>query len=231
MADDTFPELGDIDGVTPARQARSKIAQERLLETAEAIFAARGWHGAHITEISTAAGYSIGTFYLRFRDKEAVFQALRHRFVGRGRANIDRFFALPRWADESPTMLVQTYIVATARIISKNAGFFRALYQRSLDGEAESDWVELRAATRKAGTRLAAYLRERAPRTDRPDLDELCVFCLSAVEGTIIHRLLNRAAVPVVDEAYFLRGLSQMATACLGLPPPPEPFPPARADR
>lgn len=216
---DLLPDLGELDGVTPARQERSRVAQERLLQAAEAVFAAKGYHRAHITEISAAAGYSIGTFYLRFRDKDAVFRALRRRFTARAHTNIDRFFDLPRWSEETPTQLIDAYVRATARIMGANTGFFRALYQRSLDSEATEDWRELRAATQQAGRRLAGFLRERAPSLDRPDFERLCVFSLGAVEGAIIHHLLNRVMGDDLEGGFFLRSLTHMTTASLGLPP------------
>ncbi|WP_337186443.1 TetR/AcrR family transcriptional regulator [Phenylobacterium sp.] len=212
-------EFDELDGVSPARQQRSRIAQERLLEAAEATFASRGYHNAHVTEIAAAAGYSIGAFYLRFRDKDSVFRALRRRFAIRGRENIEAFFALPRWAEEPPSQLVRAYVTATVRTMTRNAGFFRALYQRSLDGEATEDWPELRMASRLAAERLAAFLRTRAPEVDRPDLEPFCTVCLSAVEGAVIHRLLNVSISSEIDNAFFLKSLTLMATATLGLPP------------
>lgn len=227
-AEPNLADPGTLDGVTPARQARSRIAQERLLEAAEEVFANKGYHGAHITEIASAAGYSTGTLYLRFRDKDALFRALRRRYATRGRENIDRFFDLPRWSTDSPTRLIQTYIVATSRLMARNAGFFRAHYQRSLAGESAADWPELRDASRKAATRLASFLRERAPECAREDLEALCRFCLNAVEGTIVHSLLNENPDDRAGAPDFLNALVLMTTACLGLPPA-EPLPAAPA--
>ena len=227
MTKPTPLEFDDLDGVSPARQKRSRIAQERLLEAAEATFASRGYHNAHVTDIAAAAGYSIGAFYLRFRDKDAVFRALRRRFALRGRENIERFFALPRWADEGPSQLVGAYVKSTLSVMTHNAGFFRALYQRSLDGEAAEDWPELRMASKLAAGRLAAFLRAHAPEVDRPDLEPFCTVCLTAVEGAIIHRLLNVSISSEIDNAFFLKSLTLMATATLGLPPARDRHPPA----
>ena len=100
--------LNELDGVYPAFQARSRLAQERLLRAGDAVFASKGYDKAHVTDIAAAAGYSIGTFYGRFRDKEALFTALQIRFARRGRANIDRFFDLQRWHDATPAELIET---------------------------------------------------------------------------------------------------------------------------
>ncbi len=210
--------LDGLDGVFPAFQARSRLAQERLLRAGDAVFASKGYDKAHITDIAAAAGYSIGTFYGRFRDKEALFAALQLRFAKRGRANIERFFDLQLSQDTAPAALIETYITATSRVLTRNSGFFRAMYQRSLAGEADAYWPELRAATRLAGMRLAAFIRKQVPEVGGPELDERCVFCLRTVEGMLVHRLLHWKINEEFDEAYIQQSLARMMTTMLGLP-------------
>ncbi|MBV9228885.1 MAG: TetR/AcrR family transcriptional regulator [Chloroflexi bacterium] len=52
------------------RRARTRAD---LLMAARKVFAARGYHDATITEITETAAVGVGTFYLHFRDKEAIF--------------------------------------------------------------------------------------------------------------------------------------------------------------
>jgi AcrR family transcriptional regulator len=218
MMDTDHSYLNELDGVYPAFQARSRLAQERLLRAGDAVFASKGYDKAHVTDIAAAAGYSIGTFYGRFRDKEALFAALQIRFARRGSANIDRFFDLQRWHDATPAELIETYIEGTSRVLTRNSGFFRALYQRSLAGEAAAYWPELRAATRQAGLRLADFIRKKVPEAGDPELDERCVFCLRAVEGMLVHRLLHWKINEEFDQAFILKSLTRMTTTTLGLP-------------
>lgn len=44
-----------------------------MLEAAEQVFGAKGYHGASVTEITRAAGVAQGTFYLYFRGKKEIF--------------------------------------------------------------------------------------------------------------------------------------------------------------
>jgi AcrR family transcriptional regulator len=44
-----------------------------VLEAAEQVFGAKGYHGASVTEITRAAGVAQGTFYLYFRGKKEIF--------------------------------------------------------------------------------------------------------------------------------------------------------------
>jgi AcrR family transcriptional regulator len=97
------------------------------------VFASKGYD-EHVGDIAAAAQCSICSFYRRFRDKEALFRALHIQFAARIGNNMDRFLAMPQWA-QAPTYEVLTTLVKnTARVIERHPGFFRALVQRTLAG-------------------------------------------------------------------------------------------------
>ena len=208
----------DLDGVLPVTQARSRNARDRLLTAGEKVFAKLGYDAAHVTDIAQAAGCSVGSFYRRFRDKEAFFKALHHRFTDRHLDSGARFFALPELQDQPTSTVVRTLIANTALIMKRNHGFFRALFQRSLAGAGADYWPRMRAGTQRHGELLAQLMLERGEGTDRENLAQDCVFILRSVDGSIVHRLLNDG--PYLDEALVIENLSRMALAYLGLPDP-----------
>jgi AcrR family transcriptional regulator len=53
--------------------ARGARTRQKLLESAERIFAEVGYHAASIVKITAAAGVAQGTFYLYFTSKKQVF--------------------------------------------------------------------------------------------------------------------------------------------------------------
>lgn len=55
---------------------RGEATRTRLLEAAEAVFAEQGYHEASIVKITERAGIGLGTFYLYFDSKQAIFEAL-----------------------------------------------------------------------------------------------------------------------------------------------------------
>jgi AcrR family transcriptional regulator len=57
-------------------QARGQRTRQKLLDAAEQVFAALGYHDASIVKITEAAGVSQGTFYLYFAGKKDVFDEL-----------------------------------------------------------------------------------------------------------------------------------------------------------
>ena len=53
--------------------ARGERTRQKLLESAERIFAELGYHDASIVKITEAAGVGQGTFYLYFAGKQTIF--------------------------------------------------------------------------------------------------------------------------------------------------------------
>ncbi|MGQ9681036.1 MAG: TetR/AcrR family transcriptional regulator [Anaerolineae bacterium] len=62
-------------------QARADDTRLRILDAAEACFAAHGYDGAGMAEICARAGVSRGAFYHHFAGKQAVFLALLERWL------------------------------------------------------------------------------------------------------------------------------------------------------
>lgn len=58
------------------KTARGKRTWQKLLTAAEKEFGERGFHDAAITRITESAGVALGTFYVHFPSKEAIFRAL-----------------------------------------------------------------------------------------------------------------------------------------------------------
>ncbi len=61
-----------------AEQAKA-VRREEILSAARRVFAARGFRGTTIADIAEEAGIALGTIYLYFPSKEAVFAALNQR--------------------------------------------------------------------------------------------------------------------------------------------------------
>jgi AcrR family transcriptional regulator len=168
-----------------------------------------------VTDIASAAGCSVGSFYRRFRDKEAFFKALHHRFNERNLQNTLRFFTMPQWQQQPSSVMVRALIEGTAHVMARNHGFFRALFQRSLAGAGADYWPQMRAGTQRQGELLAEFLAARGEGSAE-NLSESCVFVLRSVDGALVHRMLNDG--PYVDEEFVIDSLARMALSFLGIP-------------
>lgn len=77
-----------VDRVQRAEQQRA-ARREAILQAARTVFARKGFHGTTIADIAEQAGIALGTFYLYFPSKNAVFAALHDRLfdlIGRAAA-------------------------------------------------------------------------------------------------------------------------------------------------
>lgn len=209
--------LEEIDGVFPANQARSRDAQARLMQAGEQVFAKHGYDAARVSDISVLAGCSIGSFYRRFRDKEALFRALQTQFALRGRENIDRFFSMPAWKTAPVSEVLRTLVMNTARQIERHPGFFRALFQRSLEGVGAPYFAALADADVYAARGLAAFLRSRdaAP---LGDAEALCKFALQSVSAVLIQRMLHGEAPGPITDPGLIDQLTRLMMNYLELP-------------
>ncbi len=69
-------EAQQEDGKQPRRSDRRERTARDLVSAAQRVLAARGYHGAKVADIAREAGVGVGTFYLYYPTKEAVFLEL-----------------------------------------------------------------------------------------------------------------------------------------------------------
>ena len=77
-------------GPKTPKTRKGLATKAKLLEAAEAEFGERGYHDGSIVEITRRAGVGLGTFYVYFESKEAVFRALDTHMGQETRAHIAR---------------------------------------------------------------------------------------------------------------------------------------------
>ena len=136
-----------MDSDAPSNSLRERLRQtaaEAMLDSAESEMIRKGYEHATMQEIAAAAGCATGTFYLYFKNKEELFQAIVARHA---RA----LFATARAAMDAvpdPIQKLRATTVAHLRYIQQHLPFFRLFFsaiptrKRSLEhrlsGEARS---------------------------------------------------------------------------------------------
>jgi AcrR family transcriptional regulator len=74
-------------------QARSRETLGRILDAAERILARKEFEDMSIAEVAEGAGVSVGNFYARFRDKDALLEVLHERYESERLALLTAAFA------------------------------------------------------------------------------------------------------------------------------------------
>ena len=89
------------------RDAQKAHTRQRLIEAARAVFRRQGFYGSTVDQIVAEAGASRPTFYLHFRDQDAVLGELMAQYIARGIPFMERLPAPRPTLDELKTWLCE----------------------------------------------------------------------------------------------------------------------------
>lgn len=115
----------------PVSQARSRATRERLLAAGEKVFAEKGYGGAKLSDIAEEAGVSVGAVYFRFKDKDALFQAIAETFIEETRVRLSDYILEGR--EHSTEDVVRNFVARAAANLGTHRGLFRAIIERGFD--------------------------------------------------------------------------------------------------
>lgn len=198
----------------PAYQARSREQRDRLLKAGERVFAEQGFWQAHVADIARRAGCSVGSFYRRFDDKEALFFALQAYMAERAHQNITAFFSDPDCETEPLDRLLRRLVANTARTMSRIEGYFRALFELSLRGHKV--WPSMRALELHETEQLLTLLARRGVAVE--GLNERAHLAVRMVHGQLISQMLHGPGPFEAGDPRLADELGLMLARCLGLP-------------
>jgi AcrR family transcriptional regulator len=89
------------------RAERQAQTREDLIDAAEELFTANGFHATSLDAVAIAAGYTKGAVYSNFSSKEDLFFAVYERRVGRHEAHVAELFADPLDAREAILRVIE----------------------------------------------------------------------------------------------------------------------------
>jgi AcrR family transcriptional regulator len=125
-----------------AQAAQTKVA---LKEAARRVFARNGYHGAKITDITTEAGRSAGSFYKHFAGKDDILRALLADWLAQAGAELA---ADPAGDDLSQEPALRSRVAAYWYTYRAHLPEIRALGEAA---QADPAFAESLAAMRHAG--------------------------------------------------------------------------------
>jgi AcrR family transcriptional regulator len=113
----------NLKGPERFQKRRERTARE-LLEAARGVLAAKGYHGTKVVDIAQAAGVGVGTFYLHYATKEAIFLELVEDSVRRLKAELDAVRAVAPGPVEAARGGTETFF----RFAQQNRELFRIVF-------------------------------------------------------------------------------------------------------
>jgi len=188
----------------PAHQPRSRETRQRILAAAEQEFAEKGYEGARLADIAEAAGCSVGTVYVRFKDKSALFLAIAESFAEDAREGFKD--VLQRTGQMEPNDAIRKFVAGAAQNFRHHKGLFRAIMERGLDNP------EALRAMFIVREEFATALHGILTPTGARNLGLRVRVMTQMVYGFLVAGVLNPHAPTSIEDA---RALRELGDACV----------------
>lgn len=180
--------IAPLEWVRPPRQERSAKTLDRILSAAEELIAEKGYREATISEIVRRARSSVGAFYSRFADKEALLYTLHERFFEESMATADAALDMRRWEGATLAEIIRTIVRFTVSVAAERAGLIKAF---TLRGAADPDFALQGAQLgAKLSKRLTMLLEARADEIGHPDVRAAGDFCTRTILALMDQRVM-----------------------------------------
>jgi AcrR family transcriptional regulator len=182
------------------RQRRSRKTYDALVRTGFDLLERREFESITIAELTSAASYSVGAFYARFRSKDEFFEALvAHHIVERREAREQLLASTP--ADT----LVEALIDNLVTYYWRRRQFWRAALLRSTYDTIF--WEPIRKQAQEFMSAVIARIEKdighRLTKTERHNV----TFAFQLVLGTINNLIVNRPDPESIGQASFVKDL------------------------
>jgi AcrR family transcriptional regulator len=105
-------------------ERRREGTRRKLLAAAARVLAEKGLHRTKISDIAAAADVGVGTFYLHFPDKEALFDAVVEETVARLKKTVDA----ARMKAAGPVEKIRAANAAFFRFAQENREVFKIVF-------------------------------------------------------------------------------------------------------
>ncbi len=202
QAQDAALDEPGFEGVYPVRQTRGRRTRDRLLNAGQKLIARHSVDALSVADIARGANCSVGSFYLRFRDKDAFFRALIAQYLSEGRAA-----TLALYTNHDHDGLIHALVIETAERFRRYAGLIRSAIRMRMDDSAI--WDPIRNSGHfNAGCfidRLAAY--HGRPVTAEQELSVR--FAFQMLYGTLNNAIINQPGPLDIEDPAFVQQLER----------------------
>jgi AcrR family transcriptional regulator len=202
----------------PTKQQRSEQTREKLLQAGLDLLQCGNYEDISIAQIAFRAGCSIGSFYLRFRNKEAFFEYLIESISETLRAGVRANFTNE---NVKGLTLAQTVKFCIDHYVETNRLYesvIRAALQYSINGS--NDWQPVR----DIGLMLQAHYIEliiaKLRRLDHEEARQQLLVGLQIISGHLVNSIAHPVNTLPLDDPDLSHWLCEVVMHCLKLKPP-----------
>ena len=203
----------------PPQQTRSQATLDRILDAAENVLEEKSFGEATLAEIMDRAGVTVGAFYRRFPDKDALLHLLDNRFFSELHELAQTALGEAKWHDATVPQIVYGFTETAVQLYRARRGLLRSLFLR-----ARTDPVIMQSAREVNAQyidRLRSLLMARADQLRHPSPERAVelgfMILVGALRETILFGEVWPSPETVVDDG-LSKELARSYLAYLGAP-------------
>jgi AcrR family transcriptional regulator len=197
----------------PAKQDRARETRDRLLAAGFKLLKKKHFDELSVADIARAAGCAVGSFYLRFADKDQYFLAIAE---ARRTQSSDQ---LEGWYDDvDPGSIVARAMERELGFVLEHPNLWRAALKR---GTTDSQfWQEFRELGKLSVTRfLEGYARVLGRSLSEDEIEHIR-FAFQVVRGTLNNTLINQPGPLQLGDAAFRKQIERAFRLVAGIDSP-----------
>lgn len=207
-----------LEWVKPPLQARSQKTMERLLDAAEALIADEGIDAVTVAQVAKRAGSSVGSFYARFSDKEALVRTVLERFTLQAEATAEAVLEPARWDGVPVREALEAMVRFMLQVVQERRGLIVALLVRS------TQEPDISALGQRMHDRIALHMKglidQRGHAVSHPDPQtgvRVAVWMvLSAMETRVLYEQ-GEGATPELSDETVAEEIARMIIRYVGI--------------
>jgi AcrR family transcriptional regulator len=170
---DLAPTAKRIPTPSPPKTRKAQATRQRQLDAAEALFGEKGYYDTSIVDITQRANVALGTFYVYFPSKLAIFSELVISLSNALRAELRRATASLSRRQDIERIGLQSFFA----FVRKHRNLYRIVQQAELVDQKLYRWYYQRLAKGYASGLAAAMGKGELRRLD----PECLAYCLMGV--------------------------------------------------
>lgn len=200
--------------IEPVR-ANGVRTQQRLMQAMESLLEKKLVEEVSISDIVQAAGVSVGAFYTRFRDKEALVQALFEDYQNERAEALETTFAPEAWRDLDLPTAIGRVVRITVTHFRHRRGLIRAFTQHYRH-HPEEHTPQLRSRLMPLYDRVAHILLQHSPQIRHPDPEQAVRFAFFLMTSVCTNRIVFDESTHSQSFSLSDEGLAaELERACL----------------
>jgi len=176
-----------IDGEQPAVQTRSKATRDAMLAAGRALLASNDFGSLTIADIAASAGVSVGSFYGRFRDKEAFFAVLVQELFEDSALQVNETFLMAR--DRGSEEIVSDMVNFLTEFYRRHQGVIRAILKHA--SNRPDSWSPAKRGGARLKDTMVVTLGPQLGHIADSQREFRIRFAMHLLFGALVHTVLN----------------------------------------